>query len=96
VVAELLVAPFRAGQSDSARRLRAAIEQLPGLELIEVDTPLAVEAARLRGTAAITVADAVHAVTAAAHADALLTNDRRLRAVQDHTPILILDDLVPT
>lgn len=94
VVAELLVVPFRTGQSDSARRLRAAIEQLPGLQLVEVDTSLAVEAARLRGTSDITLADAVHAATAVAHADALLTNDRRLQAVEDHTPVLLLDDLV--
>lgn len=93
VIAELLVQPHRLGQHDEARSLRAALEQLPGLELAPLTAGLAASAAEIRGTSSISLADAAHVATAADAAEALLTNDRRLVAAGAHVPVLVLDDL---
>lgn len=93
-VAELLVAPHRAGRPDDARSLRTALTSLPNLEVVDLDESLAAAAAQLRGTTSITLADAIHIATAIRMADAFLTNDRRLSEHSVDVPVLVLDDLL--
>lgn len=93
-VAELLVAPHRAGRPDDARSLRTALTSLPNLEVVDLDESLAAAAAQLRGTTSITLADAIHIATAIRMADAFLTNDRRLAEHPVDVPVLVLDDLL--
>lgn len=93
VVAELLVHPHRAGRHADARRLHAALEQLPGLDLVSLSPQLAASAAAIRGTSSVSLADAVHLATAFAEAEALLTNDRRLTAVDGDIPVIVLDEI---
>lgn len=93
VVAELLVHPHRAGRHAEARSLRTALEQLPGLDLVPLSSELAASAAAIRGGGQCSLADAVHAATASATAEALLTNDRRLAAADVHVPVIVLDEV---
>jgi predicted nucleic acid-binding protein len=93
-VAELLVAPHRAGRPAEARSLRTALANLPNLEIIDLDASLAADAAELRGLRRTTLADAIHVATARRMAEAFLTNDRRLTEHSTDVPVLILDDLL--
>ncbi|MGH8903073.1 MAG: type II toxin-antitoxin system VapC family toxin [Egibacteraceae bacterium] len=94
-VAELLVRPYRLADLVGARRLRDALETMPGLELRPVHTTLADQAAELRGRTGIPLPDALQAATMAeAGVDAALTNDQRWRKLPLPLPVLFLDDLV--
>lgn len=97
VLVELLTLAHQRGNEDDARRLRTAVEELPGLVLIPLDTETAVTAARLRGTSNVGLGDAIHLATALrAGAAAFLTNDRRLMGRVAELDVLLLDDLLAT
>lgn len=93
VVAELLVQPNALGQVSRARRLRQALEGLPGIEIDPLTTQRAEEAAELRARLQVALPDAVLLATATALGAPLLTNDRRL-ATAGGAHALMLDDLV--
>ena len=74
---ELLVPAFRVGQADKAQDLLSLLSGFPNLDTLDVTTPIAVTAARLRGEHKLNIPDALHAATALhAKANALVTNDR--------------------
>ena len=77
-IAELLVVAYRAGEPERAAALRAALAAFDGLRIVDIDESIAARAAQLRGTSGLTLPDAIHLASAAATADGLLTNDRRL------------------
>ncbi|MBW3630346.1 MAG: type II toxin-antitoxin system VapC family toxin [Gemmatimonadetes bacterium] len=83
VLSEVLVPYFRASDPERATALSRAILRLPGLELVDVDQRIAVDAARLRAAHNLRAADAVHLATGLAMgAEWFLTSDRRLRRVE--------------
>jgi predicted nucleic acid-binding protein len=91
-VAELLVRPLQLRNSSIAAAYQATLESLPGLELAIVDRQVALRAARVRADHGLHVADAIHVATSLVHgATAFLTNDRRLRRIND-LDVLLLDD----
>ncbi len=74
---ELLVPAFRAGQVDKAHNLLGLLSGFPNLDILDVTTPIAVTAARLRGEYKLNTPDALHAATALhAKVNVLITNDR--------------------
>lgn len=77
-IAEPLVVPHRVGGAERAAALRAALAVFEGRRIIDVDGSIAARAAYLRGTAGVTLPDAIHLASAAATTDGPLTNDRRL------------------
>lgn len=93
-LAELLVGPERRGRPADARALRDALVSLPRMRWVELDVRIAERAAQLRGRHGIRLADAVQLATAGLHADALLTNDRRVVQDDHGVPVIILDDQV--
>lgn len=89
---EVLAGPARAG--DAARFERAADELRDlGLRIRPLDAETAVDAARLRGSSDLGIADAVHiAIARAAGATVFLTNDRRIRS-DGSLEVVYLDEL---
>lgn len=78
-IAEVLTGPFKIGNHALARRYRAVLESW---EVVELDAGLAEDAARLRATLKLKLADAVQAASALAiNADALVTHDRDFRGL---------------
>jgi len=82
-VAEVLVGPLRAGDEALAQRYRATLESW---QLVPLDLQIAANAARLRASLRLGLADAVQAASALAiNAAGLVTHDRdfsRLRSVR--------------
>ena len=94
-IAELLVKPLRELTSAEVMETRHAIEQMPRLSILPIDTALAVEAARIRATTGLKLPDAVHlAAAVAGGAQAFLTNDAGFKRASAFLPVLILDELI--
>ena len=90
---EVLALPLAVGAHAIAEAYETILLESPYLELHDVDRLVARRAADLRGRYRLKTPDAVQvAVALQAGCDAFLTNDRRLRRVQDLT-ILVLSDL---
>jgi predicted nucleic acid-binding protein len=78
-VAEVLAGPLKTGDEPLARRYRAVFETW---NLVELDIDIAVQAARLRGSLALKLPDAVQAASALAiNAFGLVTNDHMFARV---------------
>ena len=74
---ELLVPASVQGHADKAQKLLALLSGFPNLDILDITTPIAVTAARLRGEYKLSTPDALHAATALeAHINTLITNDR--------------------
>ncbi len=94
-VAELFVRPHTEADDRGASELLGALLALEGLEVVDVGVAVALEAARVRAGSGVALPDAIQLATAAiAGADALLTNDLRLRVDGAPVDVLILDELV--
>lgn len=73
-IAEVLSGPFAAGDAALARRYRLLLESW---QVVPLDAAIAENAARLRGSLRLKLADAVQVASAlAVRADALVTHDR--------------------
>jgi predicted nucleic acid-binding protein len=78
-IAEVLAGPFRSHDDARARRYRAVLESW---RVVELNADLAEDAARLRASLKLKLADAVQAASALAiNADALVTHDRDFSSV---------------
>lgn len=79
-IVEVLTGPLQAGDAELARRYRAALESW---QCVELNFDIAGEAARLRASLRLGLADAVQAASALAiNAAALVTHDRDFSRVQ--------------
>ena len=82
-IAEVLTGPLQIGDDALAQRYRAVLESW---QVVPLDASIAENAARLRASLRLKLADAVQAASALAiNADALVTHDRdfsRVRAVR--------------
>jgi predicted nucleic acid-binding protein len=93
-VAELLVAAHRQGAGDRALGLRAALEAIPNLRVVDVDIEVAARAAEIRGRWGAALPDAIQVATClSVGAGALLTNDTDMRRLGEAVDVIILDDV---
>ncbi len=93
-LAELLVIPFRHGDTEEEKRCRMILRPRACLSLLPVTMDVLELTAKLRAAMpTVRTPDAVHAATAQlAGCDVFLTNDRRLKAVTG-LPILLLSEI---
>lgn len=79
-VGEICAGPARLGDLALVERYAEALGSWPGLRIEPLTAEVAVDAAVIRGSRGISLADALHLASArAAGATAFVTNDRRLR-----------------
>jgi len=92
-VAEVATGPARAGDAAMVQRYANELTSLENVEVVATGAEMAVEAALIRGSGPLTLADATHLATARlAGATAFVTNDRRIRSIA-RLEILYLDEL---
>ena len=88
-----MVQPLRLGNTDLAQEYHDILVIRDDYILVEISTDIAISAAAIRARHSLRTPDALHAATAIhAGCDAILTNDRVFRRVQDLN-VLVLDDL---
>lgn len=94
-VVELLVGPHRQGARRKVQAAREFVEELPNTVIVPVDLVVADAAAPLRARG-LRMPDALILASAlVAGADAVLTNDRRLKSPQaGKLQIFLLDDFL--
>ena len=81
---EVLVKPLREGQKAVAEQYRDILTTAPGIELFDVTSAIAEQAALLRAKYNIRTPDAIQLATCIElGADYFLTNDNRLKAVRE-------------
>ncbi|WP_036740781.1 MULTISPECIES: PIN domain-containing protein [unclassified Paenibacillus] len=81
---EILVKPLKEGQSNIANRYKVLFSHFPNLELLPVNDVVAQRAAALRATYGMKTPDALILATAIeGHAEAFVTNDLRLKDVEE-------------
>ncbi len=91
-LAELLVLPYKQGNTALAEELRNRILSHPNLKIIPVDADIAEWAAKLRSSLPLRLPDCIQFASAAT-ADHFLTNDRRFEKLKT-SKIVILEDLI--
>lgn len=90
---EVLVKPLRDGKKLLADQYRTILTTAPGIEIFEITTAIAEQAAQLRATHNLKTPDAIQLATAIEFgADYFLTNDNRLKAISE-IKVVILPDL---
>jgi predicted nucleic acid-binding protein len=92
-IAEIAAGPARWGDAAMVQRYADELTSLDGVVVWPLDREVAIEAAMLRGTWPLSLADAIHLATArAGGASAFITNDRRMTAIPG-LEIAYLDEL---
>ena len=90
---EILVQPLRLGNTDRAQQYYDIIVGRYDFTLVSFTSEIAISAAAIRARYGLRTPDAMHAATAVkSDCDAILTNDRHFRRLQDLN-VLVLDDL---
>lgn len=80
-VAEILTGALTASDGALAERYGDELQSIEGLDIVPLSVDIAADAAVLRGSHKVALADAIHLATArVAGATAFVTNDRSLRA----------------
>lgn len=93
-VSEILVGAHRQGGPPQARRVREAIESVPGLTLVPLTTDGAQLAASTRARSRLALPDALHLATARSQrAEVFLTNDAAFKRLDFGVDVLLLSDL---
>lgn len=81
---EVLTGSFRSRNEVRSRRYLNLFEATEGVEVLDVDREIAIDAARLRARYGLRTPDAIHVATGvAAGASAFVTTDRRLSVVRE-------------
>jgi len=92
-LAELVTGPARSGDGALVERYMDELRSIGGLKIEPLSAEIAVDAAVIRGSREIGLADAIHLATArAAGATAFVTNDRSMRS-STKLEVVYLDDL---
>lgn len=87
---EVLVKPLREGQKAIAEQYRYILTTAPGIELFDVTSAIAEQAAQIRARYNIRTPDAIQLATCIElGADYFLTNDNRLKAVSETTIVAV-------
>ena len=89
---EVLVVPYRAGDSALAERYEALLTRSRGLAMVELDRPILRAAAQLRAVTGVRTPDALQLAAALARGcAAFVTNDRRLPELRTLPVIQVRD-----
>ncbi|HUG48955.1 MAG TPA: type II toxin-antitoxin system VapC family toxin [Candidatus Limnocylindria bacterium] len=92
-LAEVCSGPARVGDAAMVERYADELTSLEGVQVVALDSEIAVDAALLRGDGSLSIADAVHLATARRHgATAFVTNDRRIAGI-DRLKVVYLDEM---
>jgi predicted nucleic acid-binding protein len=87
---EVLVKPLREGQNAIAEQYRNILTTAAGIELFDITTAIAEQAAQLRARYNIKTPDAIQIATSIEiGANYFLTNDNRLKAVSEITVVAL-------
>lgn len=90
---EVLVVPKRLGRLDLCQRYRELFASFPHLSLLGADAEIAEIASDLRARYQIRTPDSIHVASAiAARADAFISEDARLKKIQE-IPVLSLAEI---
>ena len=90
---EVLVKPLREGQKAIAEQYRDILTTAPGIELFDVTSSIAEQAAVLRAKYNLRTPDAIQLATCIElGSDYFLTNDNRLKAVSE-TMVVVVGEL---
>jgi predicted nucleic acid-binding protein len=91
-LAECLVRPYRLGQTELQQEFIDLMTGIEGIEFVEIDQTLALQAAQFRARYNLQLPDAFQiAVALAAECEAFLTNDVIFRRVTE-LQVLVLND----
>ncbi len=92
---EIIVQPLKLGRKDIARKYEALLSNYPHLSLVDIDRPIARQAAQLRAEYQLRPADALQvAACMGYHMPVFITNDHQLARLRPMIQVVILDDLV--
>lgn len=92
-LSEVLVVPVRMGAHRLAQQYRSILMNREFCTLVSITVDIAIRAASIRARYRINLPDALHIASAIVFGcDAFLTNDHKLRVVQELN-VLVLDDL---
>lgn len=92
-LSEVLVMPLRAGKIPLARQYEEILTMSENIDIIDINTEIARETAKIRADYSIKTPDAIQLATAKySFADYFLTNDIRLKTFKDLN-IITLSDL---
>lgn len=87
---EVLVKPLREGQTGIAQQYRDILTNAPGIEIVDVTAAIAEQAAQLRAKYNLRTPDAIQlAASIEVGADYFLTNDNRLKLVNEITVVTV-------
>lgn len=90
---EVLVKPLRDGQTAIAKQYRDTLTTAPGIELFDITSAIAEQAAQLRAKYNLRTPDAIQLATSIElRADYFLTNDNRLKAITE-TSVIVIGEL---
>jgi predicted nucleic acid-binding protein len=91
---EVLVQPFKQSRYDLVEKYKKILEESEYIELVDFNTLISEISAKIRAKSGIRTPDAIQIGTSIhREADYFLTNDRRLKSVED-IPIILLEDFV--
>jgi predicted nucleic acid-binding protein len=91
---EVLVVPYRAGDTALAARYEDLLTRSRGLDLVEIDRTILRAAAQLRGVHGARTPDAIQVAAALARrCQSFLTNDRRLPSLPNLLVVQLRDHL---
>ena len=92
---EILVLPLKRGNEELAARYQDILLHSQGLDMVILTHDISRRAAEVRAKYGIRTPDAIQIATSVMEeAEVFITNDKRLRAIEELT-ILILDDFLP-
>jgi predicted nucleic acid-binding protein len=90
---EIIVKPYTLHQADIARKYETMLVNFPNLEIVDLDRDVIRQAARLRAEFHIRPPDALQVAASLLYgAEAFITNDIRLKRLQEKLDVIILDD----
>ncbi|MEO0541104.1 MAG: PIN domain-containing protein, partial [Cyanobacteria bacterium P01_A01_bin.105] len=93
-LAELLVQPYRDGNSDQQALYKKAIANRKNFWVVPVFRNLLIDAARIRGRTPLKLPDAIHAATALrSECTSFLTNDRQFQNLTD-MPVVLISEVI--
>jgi len=91
-LAEVLVAPLRAGDDVLRSRYEAIFDSQNEIETVDITKAILVTAAEVRAATQLSLPDAIHVAPAQrCTCDAIVTNDRRFRRIDSPTVCLITE-----
>lgn len=91
---EVLVQPFKQSRHDLVEKYKKILEESEYIKLVDFNIEISEISAKIRAKSGIRTPDAIQIGTSVhSEADYFLTNDKRLKSVEE-IPLILLDDFV--